>query len=355
MTPSRIAYVINVFPKLSETFIASELAELRRRGVDLRIISLRIPTESIRHQFIAQAELDRLTCYKPTEFIPFLQAFQPELIHAHFATEPTAAARDLSAQLGIPFTFTAHGYDIRRKPPLDFAERAVAARAVITVSEANAQHIVAAFDVPRSHLHVIPCGVDTTKFRPIEREAVFSSPPLLVCVARHVKVKNLGLLLRACALLRDRALDFRCVLVGDGPCSSELEEQAAELQLQDVVQFVGAADHDEVRRWWQKADMALLSSENEGMPVSLMEAAACGVPAVAPAVGGIPELVLDGVTGLLSTPNDIESLSRAIQRLIDDPDLRARMGRAARLRAEECLSLERQVDQLLKLWRQIIG
>jgi colanic acid/amylovoran biosynthesis glycosyltransferase len=355
MTPIRIAYVVNVFPKLSETFIASELAELRRRNIEVRILSLRVPTETVRHQFVAQAELDRLACYDSEEFLPLLRAFQPQLIHAHFATEPAAAARDLSAQLGVPFTFTAHGYDIRRKPPADFAARATAARALVTVSEANARHIVDTFGVPRSHLHVIPCGVDTKKSRVMERPSDSSSAPLLVCVARLVKVKNLGLLLQACALLRARSVDFRCTLVGDGPCRAELEAQAAESSLQDLVQFAGAADHDEVMRWWQKADLALLSSENEGMPVSLMEAAASGVPAVAPAVGGIPELVRDGVTGLLSIPNDAESLSRAIQRLIEDPSLRAQMGRAARLRAEEDFSLDGQVDQLLKLWRQIIG
>src|SRR5213593_3070401 len=168
MTPARVAYVINVFPKLSETFIAGELAELRRRGVELRVLSLRQPQESLRHEIIARAGLDQITCYRPEEFARLLDEFEPELLHAHFATEPTAAARELATERNLPFTFTAHGYDIRRKPPPDFAERAAAARAVVTVSEANARYIVKAFGVPPEHIRVIPCGVDTDQFRPVE-------------------------------------------------------------------------------------------------------------------------------------------------------------------------------------------
>src|SRR5881628_1918799 len=142
MMPSRIAYVVNVFPKLSETFIAGELAELLRRGVSLRVLSLRRPVESLRHEFIARAGLDKTICYDPAKFPALLREFKPQMLHAHFATEPTAAVRELAQESGLPFTFTAHGYDIRRKPPPDFAARAAAARALVTVSEANARYIV---------------------------------------------------------------------------------------------------------------------------------------------------------------------------------------------------------------------
>src|SRR6266496_550024 len=148
MTVRRVAYVVNVFPKLSETFIATELAELRRRGIELRVLSLREPKESLRHEIIAQAGLDAVTCYRPEEFAKRLAEFTPQLIHAHFATEPTAMARELADRLDLPFTFTAHGYDIHRKAPPDFAERAAAARAVVTVSQANARFIAQTFGVP---------------------------------------------------------------------------------------------------------------------------------------------------------------------------------------------------------------
>src|SRR5213593_710086 len=201
----RVAYVVNVFPKLSETFIAWELAELRRRGVEVRILSLRQPSEQLRHEIVTEAGLGERVVYDPREFRAVVREFQPELLHAHFATEPTAAARELAAELGVPFTFTAHGYDIYRKPPADFADRAAAAAAVVTVSEANARYIVKTFGVPAAHLHVIPCGVDTERFRP---QGLRAEPPHIVCVARLKPFKNQKLLLQACAALQSRRVEF---------------------------------------------------------------------------------------------------------------------------------------------------
>src|SRR5438552_12525933 len=347
----RVAYAVNVFPKLSETFIAWELAELRRRGVEVRILSLRQPREQLRHKFVTEAGLEERVVYDPKEFRGALREFQPEVLHAHFATEPTAAARELAAELRVPFTFPAHGYDIYRKPPADFADRAAAAAAVITVSEANARYIVKTFSVPTAQIHVIPCGVNAERFSP---QGERLEPPHVVCVARLRPVKNLGLLLEGCAALQSRGAEFRCVLVGDGSCRDELEAMRARLGLARVVEFAGAAEQAEVLAWWQRATVAVLTSESEGMPVSLMEAAACGVPAVAVAVGRIPELIDDGVTGFLTPPGDAGKLAAALERLLCDPDLVARLGVAARQRAQEHFSLARQVDCLVALWRTLV-
>jgi len=362
MTPTRVAYLVNVFPKLSETFIAGELAELRRRGVELRVLSLRKPQESLRHEIIARAGLDQITSYRPEEFARLLDEFEPQLLHAHFATEPTAAARELATERNLPFTFTAHGYDIRRKPPPDFAERAAAARAVVTVSRANARFIARAFGVAPEHIRVIPCGVDTERFRPADatgaigqNAASTTAIPLIVCVARHVPVKNLGLVLEACAALGARGVNFRCVMIGDGPLRGELEEKRRQLSLKKVVRFTGALEQAEVLQWWQRATVAVLASENEGMPVCLMEAAACAVPAVATAVGGVPELVQEGLTGLLTEAGDAEALATALATLLSKPELASLLGRAARRHAVEHFSLRRQVDSLLQLWSQLLA
>ncbi|OLE97684.1 MAG: hypothetical protein AUG75_05385 [Cyanobacteria bacterium 13_1_20CM_4_61_6] len=352
MTPLRVAYVLRVFPKISETFVASELAEVRRRGVEVRILSLRRPAEEVRHEIVARAGLDDLTVYDPREFPIILREFQPQLLHAHFATAATAKARDLAAEIGIPFTFTAHRYDVYEKAPADFADRAAAAGAVVTVSEANLRHIVKAFGVPAARIHVIPCGVDTERFQPDGRRA---EPPLIVCVARLVPFKRVELLLEACAILRRRGVEFQCAIVGDGPCRDELETARIRLDLARTVELAGAAEQARVLGWWRRATAAVLPSDSEGMPVSLMEAAACGVPAVATAVGGIPELIEDGVTGFLTTPGDAEGLAGGLERLLRDPDLVARFGAAARLRAEEHFSLPRQVDRLLSVWRGLVG
>ncbi len=363
MMPRRIAYVLKIFPKLSETFIANELAELRRRQIDVRILSLLPPRDTLRHEFIRSAGLDELTSYEPAEFGRVLAEFRPQLLHAHFATESTAKARALAAEHALPFTFTCHGYDIYRKAPADFRERAQAAQAVITVSHANATYLEQAFGVERSKTRVIPSGVNTVHFCPSQRGLSYAIRsfgqippplPLIGCVARLVTVKNLALLIQACAMLRARGLSFRCIIAGEGPCRPELERLRAQLGLEGCVEMPGPVEQADVLKLWQRASVGVLTSMSEGMPVCLMEAAACGVPVVATAVGGVPELLQDGVTGLLTPTGNAQALASALERLLGDPELRAVMSSAARERAESYFSVERQVDQLLALWSEIL-
>ena len=350
MTPQRIAYVVSTFPKISETFIMGELAEVRRRGVDVRVLSLKRPEDALRHAGPDEATLLQRTTYGSSRFAPVLDEFRPQLFHAHFATEPTAFARALAAERGVPFTFTAHGYDVYRRPPADLAERAAAAASVITVSNANRRHISSTFRVPCDRIHVIPCGIDTTWFVPGTPDA---QPPLVVCVARLREVKQLDLLMQACAIVRDRGTAFRCVILGEGPERPRLESLRAGLQLESCIDMPGAATQSEVRQWWQLAGVAVLSSRSEGMPVSLMEAAACGVPAVAPDVGGIPELIVHGETGLVTPAGDARAFADALDEMLGDERSRLEMGRAARRRAEACFSRTTQIDRLLAVWSSI--
>ncbi len=232
---------------------------------------------------------------------------------------------------------------------------------MITVSNANARHIASAFGVSLKRIRVIPCGVDIDFFKPaefggfrVQRSTLLTTLPLIVCVARQVPVKNLRLLLEVCALLRARAVKFHLVLVGDGPMRKDLERMLQPLGLEDCVEFTGALEQRCVLGWWQRASVAVLTSENEGMPVCLMEAAACGIPAVATAVGGVPELILNGRTGLLVPPGDATALAAALQTLLQDAVLAHRMGDAARKHAEGRFSVRAQVDRLLALWAELL-
>lgn len=349
MKPRRVAYVVNVFPKVSETFIANELAEVRRRGIEVRILSRREPEESVRHPVVTEAGLDRRTVYGEESFRGELRRFRPDLIHAHFATRATATARELSRELSIPYTFTAHRYDIYDRPPQDFAERAAAASGVVTVSRANAEYMARHFGIPRGRIRIIPCGIDLARFCSDHAERP-AGPPWIVCVARLHPVKNLGVLLRACAELRARGVDFRCAVLGDGRERAALQAQIKGLGLGRMVTLRGACTQDTVRRWLRHARVAVLTSHSEGMPVSLMEAMACGVPTVAPTVGGIPEMIIDGVTGHLTRPDDACSTADALESALANPVLAEQMGRAARARAVGLFSLQAQVDSLLEVW-----
>jgi colanic acid/amylovoran biosynthesis glycosyltransferase len=348
----RVAYVLRTFPRLSETFVAGEAAEVLRRGIDVSILSLDRSDEGLMHAIVGEAGLADRTVYGAERFLPALREFRPDLLHAHFATQGTAEARRLASVLDVPFTFTAHRYDIYAKAPVDLADRIDAAAAVVTVSRANVRHLTRTYAVSPGKLHVIPCGVDVRRFRPSPRRV---SPPLVVCVARLKPIKNHTLLLEACALLAARGVPFRCVLVGDGPARPEVEKTRDRLGLGEIVELVGPAEHGEVLRWWQRASAAVLTSEYEGMPVCLMEAAACGVPVVATAVGGVPELIEDGVTGLLAPAGDAAAVAERLECLLVDPVLAARLGAEARKRAEQELSVSRQVDRLLGVWNGVLA
>jgi hypothetical protein len=163
------------------------------------------------------------------------------------------------------------------------------------------------------------------------------------------------MLLDVCAELLRRGIAFRCVMIGDGPLHEELKANRSQLRLDEVVEMPGAADQEEVLHWWQRANVGVLTSENEGMPVALMEAAACGVPVVATRVGGIPEVVEDGVTGILSPARDTSTFANALEKLLGDSALRTRMGAAARERAKEKFSVVKQVDSLIGLWGRVLS
>lgn len=351
MTIERVAYVVNTFPKISETFILGEIAEVCRRGIEVRILALKTPREQLAHDAVRRARLLECTSYVKDAFGGVLDAFKPDLVHAHFATEPTETARALAAARGLPFTFTAHGYDVYRRPPADLADRAAASAGIVTVSQANSRYMADRFGIPAERIHVIPCGVDVDWFTP---GGVTSDPPLIVCVARLNEVKQLDRLLHACAALRSRGTAFRCVIVGEGPERPGLERLRRELDLDALVAMPGAAEHAQVRRWWRKAAVAVLSSRSEGMPVSLMEAAACGVPAVAPAVGGVPELIADGETGFVTT-GEPASIAAALHELLTNGALRGRMRAAARHRAVARFSRAHQVSRLVGLWSRILN
>jgi colanic acid/amylovoran biosynthesis glycosyltransferase len=349
--PLRIAYVLKGFPVVSQTFVASELVELRRRGIDVRVLSLNPPEQKLRHLFVARAKLEQLTDYGPEAIRRSIEQFRPHLFHAHFATEATGAARMLADERGVPFTFTAHGYDIHDRKPADLVERAAEAAAVVTVSKANAAVLVDA-GVPQDKLRVIENGVDLSRFGDPAGEE--REPGLIVCVARHVVVKGLGVLLEACALLRQRDVPYRCVLIGGGRAARKVAAARRRLGLEDRVELLGYRDHDEVLGWWRRAAVAAPPSVREGFPVCLLEAAASGVPAVASRVGGVPEIVEDGVTGLLVPNGDAAALADAIGRLFADPEEAERMGQAARARAEQRFSIREQVDSLVGMWSSIV-
>jgi glycosyltransferase involved in cell wall biosynthesis len=176
------------------------------------------------------------------------------------------------------------------------------------------------------------------------------SPLEIICVARLAPVKAHPVLLDAFARLVREGRDVRLHLVGDGPDRAELEARCARAQLNQRVVFHGWRNYDDVAALYRQADIAVLASFDEGIPVALMEAMAMQIPCVATNVGGLPELIQDGVNGLLVPASDAEGLAQALARLFGDTSLRCRLGQAARDRILRDFDLLKNVDRLAEIF-----
>jgi glycosyltransferase involved in cell wall biosynthesis len=196
--------------------------------------------------------------------------------------------------------------------------------------------------IDRRRLCYIPNGVDVERWTPnSDRRA--ESVPVVLCVARFVPRKRHQDLLRAVAILRDRAVSLRLELIGDGPTLPDMRRLVDELELREIVRFAGARNTDQVREAMRGADIFCLSSRWEGMAGSVMEAMACGLPVVGSDVNGIAELVEDGRTGYLVPARRADLLADALERLAIDRDEAVTLGAAGRERMCRDFGVDRMV------------
>jgi len=209
-------------------------------------------------------------------------------------------------------------------------------------------------------LRVLHCGADTDLFSP---GATPEAPGALslVCVGSFLEVKGHRYLVEGCRLLRERGIDVRCHLVGDGPGRDEIEALIEAAGLGEAFVLHGPLPRPSVAQLLASAHVIVQPSvptrrgSREGIPVSLMEGMACGLPAVATRISGIPELVEDGENGFLVPPRDPEALADALARLASNPELRRRMGRAARAKVLQEFDLEANAARLAAMIRAVPG
>ena len=389
----KVAYLIDVFPQLSETFILNEIVQLMKYGVHVFVFSRGKPRGNIQH---AKAkELSSQTCYLSeddvsqlrkvwlhlyfllTSPIRYLRTFLfsyrkkhsgtfwyfkqsviyareikrvgAQHIHSHYAASTaTKYAMLVSMLTGIPYTFTAHGwYDIFTYPPKDFYDRVEKSKGVVTASFFNRDHISRSFQVPLNKIHVVRYFVDISFFN---SEIDVEKGNIILTVARLHPVKGLQYLIEACDILRKIGLKFNCIIVGDGSERRNLASLINLLELNDSVILAGPKTQEEVINYYHKAKIFVLPSLTEGLPVVLIEAMACKVPVIATRICGIPELVEDGVNGFLVPPKDPQKLADAIEILLKDPELCRKFGEEGRRKVEREFNLEKQVRKLIELW-----
>ena len=228
---------------------------------------------------------------------------------------------------------------------------------VIALSPMQRDELIRERIAPASRIAIVPLGVDLARFGTIERTtaraALGVSPDAMViaAVGRLVPIKRIDRLIRAFALVRDRVPSSELWLVGDGSERPALEALTGSLDLSDSVRFVGwsgATGH-----WYAAADIIALTSEREGTPLALIEAAASGRPVVAMAAGGVADVVVDGTTGFLVPVDDVTAFADRLTALACDPISRSRMGSAAPAHAR-AFDADRLVDDLDRLYRDAL-
>lgn len=271
-------------------------------------------------------------------YIEELKRLQPAVLLAQFGPNGVRMMYPCQAA-GIPLITFFRGYDLTKESILDkyaagYRELFRTGEAFITVSR-SLRHKLIQLGAPPESVFVSPSGADCTLFKPVDWCV---SPFTFLAVSRFTEKKGPQLTIQAFAAVHQRFPDTMLRMIGDGDLLPECARLVDALGLKASVQFLGAVPHEQVKEEMTRANVFVQHSrtapdgDEEGTPVTLMEAGATGLPVVSTYHAGIPDLVIDGVTGLLVEENDVEGMAGSMMRLVEDEDLRDRLGKAAAAR-----------------------
>ena len=409
----KIAYILLHFPYLTETFVAEEMDAVKRRGIDLQIVSLlepgsgpiqsvskalmpdcwyapgltsvrlwgvqfvvflRAPALYIRllWTLLAQPHQGRPFGSLAKRVVIFLKAVATaehlrgqgiELLHTHFAWLSGAATWVTARLLGLPFTVTTHAYDIYAKSELlDLV--VTQADHVFTISEYNRNVIEEKCNCTPGHVSVLRCGIRYDKMKTgaqVDRARADSSSIRIMSVGSLNDKKGHDYLIEACALLAKRELSLTCSIFGDGRRYDELQSKIVDLGIEKQVHLLGPKPQEEIVDAFHQHDIFVLAAvvaangDRDGIPVVLMEAGAFGLPLISTNVSGIPELVQHERTGLIVPERDPSALADAIQRLATDPALRRRLGERASALVHEEYEIDHNAESFTRSIESVLA
>jgi glycosyltransferase involved in cell wall biosynthesis len=399
---TRVAYLVNQYPKVSHSFIRREILAVERQGIAIERFALRgwdepvvdpqDVSERAKTRYVLQGGLGallaataRAALTAPGRFaralwlatrmgrrsdrpLPvhwiylaeacvlahWLRQAQVSHLHAHFGTNPAEVAMLAGVLSGLPYSFTAHGSEETDKPQFiglpEKIRRAAFVVAVSSYGRAQLYRWCRLEDWPK--IHVVHCGLDRSFFEGVTVEPVVTSR--LVCVGRLCAEKGQLLLLQAVRRLKDEGVTCELVLAGDGELRQAVERLAVELGIESQVRVTGWITTQQVREEILQSRALVLASFAEGLPVVLMEAMSLGRPVVSTYVAGIPELVLDGECGWLAPAGDVGALAQTLRECLSStPERLLAMGEAARIRATQNHAIDTEAAELAQHFRHV--
>jgi glycosyltransferase involved in cell wall biosynthesis len=393
----RIGYLYSRYPVLSQTFCDAEMLELERRGHEIVLASLYPPKTPLRHEYLAKLQapiryapsshdLDKQArkakrlglwpyalvqkheekygaeykaALRARNALFFVELFKRERVphfHVHFANRAAHTAMFVKEISGIPFSITAHGQDFMSDLGSDELLRELCATAEFVGAETDYSRDMLAARCPESGEKIFRVynGIDLTRFPAGQTKQHSMGPVRFLSTGRLIPFKGFDILIDACAQLQNRALNFACEIIGDGPLRAELEERVAQHNLQERIHFAGEQSQNYVLRALRNSDIFVLASApdergaSDIFPTVIAEAMASERPVVSTTVAGIPELVANSKTGVLVPPDNAPALADAMDKLAREENLRDDFGRAGRIRIEQEFTIEKTIEPLLE-------
>ena len=279
-------------------------------------------------------------------------------IHSHFAHVATDIAMYASGISGIPFSFTSHANDLFQRGWL-LKEKVERSKFAVTISKYNQRFLIDK-GAPERKIHVIHCGVDTGSFQS-RNSGPIDTVSKIGTIGRMVEKKGFDTLIDACEILKTKGYAFFLEIAGSGPLYDELNSRIKTKNLTGKIRLIGALPHDCIPEWLKKKDMFVLPCKRDkygdmdGIPVVLMEAMALGVPVISSKISGIPELITDGISGLLTDENDAKAVADAIVKIITDRRLRNAVIRNAIQKVNDEFELSINTIRLSNLFKEAIS